>query len=140
MFAENFKKDYNEMLRKISNYSIGYLNLRLVCRNQTLNKTTDDICVKQNQHIKDNIVQMYNLKLYQTLIPFKQQNVENEIAEEYKLLDRDLDQQKLIRIEGFLSNKEKTTGRNSNVKHFFFLNNRPIDFKKLSKLISGKYF
>lgn len=126
------------MLRKISNYAIGYQGLRLVCRNQILNKTTDDICVSKNKSIKDNIIQMFNSKLYNSLIMFKQVQVESEIAEEFKLLERDLAQQKLIRIEGFLSNREKTTGRNSNTKHFFFLNNRPIDYKKMSKMISGK--
>lgn len=127
------------MLRKISNYAIGYQGLRLVCRNQTLKKTTDDICVRQNAHIKDNIIQMFSLKLYQSLVVFRQAPVEHEVAEEFKLLDSDLAHQKLVKIEGFLSNREKTSGRNSNAKHFLFLNNRPIEYKKISKLISGRF-
>lgn len=127
------------MLRKISNYAIGYQGLRLVCRNQILKKITDDICVRQNDCIKDNIVQMYGLKLYQSLVVFRQSPVESEIADEFKLLNCDLAHQKLIKIEGFLSNREKTSGRNSNIRHFFFLNKRPIEYKKLSKLISGNY-
>lgn len=126
------------MLRKLSNYAIGYLRLRLVCRNVALNKTVDDICIRQNTHIKDNIVQMFGLKLYSTLIQFKLHPIEDEIAQEFKLLENNLIDQKIIRIEGFLSNREKTSGRGSSVKHFFFLNDRPVDYKKLSKLISGR--
>lgn len=126
------------MLRKISNYAIGYQGLRLVCRNQILKKTTDDICVRQNDCVKDNIIQMFSLKLYQTLIVFRQSPVEREVADEFKLLNCDLAQQKLVKIEGFLSNREKTSGRSSTVRHFFFLNTRPIEYKKLSKLITGR--
>lgn len=126
------------MLRKLQNYAIGYQGLRMVCRNVTLNKTTDDICVRQNANIQDNIGQLLGSRLVQSLIAFKQYQIEDEIADEFKLLQSDLAEQKLVKIEGFLSNKEKTTGRSSNVKHFFFLNRRPVEYKKLSKLISGK--
>lgn len=126
------------MLRKLQNYAIGYQGLRMVCRNVTLNKTTDDICVRQNANIQDNIGQLLGSRLVQSLVAFKQYQIEDEIADEFKLLQSDLAEQKLVKIEGFLSNKEKTTGRSSNVKHFFFLNRRPVEYKKLSKLISGK--
>jgi len=138
-FEESYKKDYNDLLRRLQNYAVGFLDLRLVCRNVLLNNIKDDICVRKNTCILDNISQLFGSKQVQSLIAFEQCEVEEEIAEEFKLSKRILEEQKLVKIEGFLSNKEKTSGRSSNVKHFYFFNNRPIEYKRLSKLISETY-
>lgn len=103
-------------------YALTAKGVRLVCSN-TSGKNLKSVVIKTqgSGSLKDNIIQVFGTNMFNCLEP-----VSICISDDCK-------------IEGFLSKSGQGSGRSMGDRQYFFVNGRPVDMPKVSKLVNEIY-
>lgn len=96
--------------------------MRFVCSNTTGKNPKSVVLNTQGRgSLKDNIITVFGISTFTSLQP-----VSICVSED-------------CRVEGFLSKPGQGTGRNLADRQYFFINGRPVDMPKVSKLVNELY-
>nr|XP_060505505.1 mismatch repair endonuclease PMS2 isoform X2 [Panthera onca] len=127
------------MVQVLQAYCIIAAGIRVSCSNQVgQGKRQPVVCTSGSSSIKENIGSVFGQKQLQSLIPFVQLPPSDSVCEEYGLSHGDA-LQTLFRISGFISHCAHGVGRSSTDRQFFFINRRPCDPAKVSRLVNEVY-
>uniref|UniRef100_A0A3Q4I878 Mismatch repair endonuclease PMS2 n=1 Tax=Neolamprologus brichardi TaxID=32507 RepID=A0A3Q4I878_NEOBR len=138
-FQRNIKKEYAKMIHVLQSYCIISTGVRITCSNQNgQGKRSTVLSTSGSQSMRDNIGAIFGPKQLQSLLPFQQVSPTENVVEEYGLKDADLPKQ-LFSITGFVSQGDHGVGRSTTDRQFFFINNRPCDPLKVTKLVNEVY-
>ncbi|XP_054454764.1 mismatch repair endonuclease PMS2 isoform X2 [Anoplopoma fimbria] len=138
-FQRNIKKEYTKMIHVLQSYCIISTGVRITCSNQNgQGKRSTVLSTSGSQSMRDNIGAIYGPKQLQSLLPFQQVTPTENVIEEYGLKDADLPKQ-LFSMTGFVSRGDHGVGRSATDRQFFFINNRPCDPIKVTKLVNEVY-
>ncbi|XP_060696183.1 mismatch repair endonuclease PMS2 isoform X2 [Hemiscyllium ocellatum] len=138
-FQRNIKKEYSKMAQVLQAYCIISTGIRINCTNQVgQGKRNPVFCTSGCTTLKENISALFGSKQLQNVIPFVQQSPSEAICEDYGINSTDIPV-KLYRITGFVSRSNHGVGRSSTDRQFFFINQRPCDPLKVSKLVNEVY-
>ncbi|XP_053211527.1 mismatch repair endonuclease PMS2-like [Panonychus citri] len=135
-FESTYLKQFNNMMQFIYPYALGFTSLRLLVTN-FVNGRKNEVLNIEPKSIKDNIIQLLGCKQMKTIQPFIQHSIKDEVAVEYKLSSSYKDDEKEIRITGYVSHGDKAPSKLKKV--YFFLNHRPANYNPLEKLILSVY-
>lgn len=103
-------------------YALIAKGVRFVCSNTTEKSPKSVVLNTQGRgSLKDNIVTVFGMSTFTSLQP-----VSICISDD-------------CRVEGFLSKPGQGTGRNMADRQYFFINGRPVDMPKVSKLVNELY-
>ncbi|GMI69429.1 POSTMEIOTIC SEGREGATION 1 [Hibiscus trionum] len=121
-FHRNIRKEYGKLISLLNAYALTAKGVRLVCSN-TSGKNVKSVVLKTqgSGSLKDNIIQVLGVNTFSCLEP-----VSIGISDSCK-------------IEGFISKSGQGCGRNLRDKQYFFVNGRPVDMPKVSKLVNELY-
>ncbi|KAF1374095.1 hypothetical protein PFLUV_G00245690 [Perca fluviatilis] len=138
-FQRNIKKEYAKMIHVLQSYCIISTGVRITCSNQNgQGKRSTVLSTSGSQNMRDNIGAIFGPKQLQSLLPFQQVSPTENVIEEYGLKDAELPKQ-LFSMTGFVSRGDHGVGRSSTDRQFFFINNRPCDPLKVTKLVNEVY-
>nr|XP_008016901.2 mismatch repair endonuclease PMS2 isoform X2 [Chlorocebus sabaeus] len=138
-FQRNIKKEYAKMVQVLQAYCIISAGIRVSCTNQLgQGKRQPVVCTGGSPSIKENIGSVFGQKQLQSLIPFVQLPPSDSVCEEYGLSCSDA-LHNLFYISGFISQCAHGVGRSSTDRQFFFINRRPCDPAKVSRLVNEVY-
>ncbi|XP_017157195.1 mismatch repair endonuclease PMS2 isoform X2 [Poecilia reticulata] len=130
-------KEFQRNIKKA--YCIVSTGVRITCSNQTGQGKRSAVLSTGGSHsMRDDIGAIFGPKQLQSLLPFRQVSPSENIMEEYGLKDGDLPKQ-LFTISGFVSTGDHGVGRSASDRQFFFINSRPCDPVKVSKLVNEVY-
>ncbi|XP_022758013.1 DNA mismatch repair protein PMS1 isoform X2 [Durio zibethinus] len=121
-FRRNIRKEYGKLISLLNAYALTAKGVRLVCSNTT-GKNAKSVVLKTqgSGSLKDNIIQVFGLNTFSCLEPLS-----ICISDGSK-------------VEGFLSKSGQGSGRNLGDRQYFFVNGRPVDMPKVSKLVNELY-
>ncbi|XP_043945649.1 mismatch repair endonuclease PMS2 [Protopterus annectens] len=138
-FQRNVKKEYAKMVQILQAYCIISTGARMTCSNQLgQSKRSPVICTSACSSMKENIAAVFGQKQVQSLLPFVQKPPSESVCEEYGLNPCEIPQ-KLYSISGFVSQCAHGVGRSSTDRQYFFINQRPCDPAKVTKLVNEVY-
>ncbi|XP_069762812.1 mismatch repair endonuclease PMS2 isoform X2 [Narcine bancroftii] len=138
-FLRNIKKEYSKMVHMLQAYCIISTGVRITCTNQIgQGKKNPVVCTSGCSTLKENISAVFGSKQLQSLVPFVQLSPSEAICEDYGINPADIPE-KLYVITGFVSQNDHGVGRSSTDRQFFFINRRPCDPVKISKLVNEVY-
>uniref|UniRef100_A0A8C3G1J3 Mismatch repair endonuclease PMS2 n=1 Tax=Cyclopterus lumpus TaxID=8103 RepID=A0A8C3G1J3_CYCLU len=138
-FQRNIKKEYAKMIHVLQSYCVVSTGVRITCSNQNgQGKRSTVLSTSGSQSMRDNIGAIFGPKQLQSLLPFQQVSPAEHVIEEYGLKDADLPQE-LFYMTGFVSRGDHGVGRSATDRQFFFINNRPCDPLKVTKLVNEVY-
>ncbi|XP_061563596.1 mismatch repair endonuclease PMS2 [Cololabis saira] len=138
-FQRNIKKEYAKMIHVLQSYCIISTGVRITCSNQNgQGKRSTVLSTGGSQSMRENIGAIFGPKQLQSLLAFKQKSPAENVIEEYGLKDSDLPKQ-LFSITGFVSRGDHGVGRSTTDRQFFFINSRPCDPLKVTKLVNEVY-
>ncbi|XP_052024690.1 mismatch repair endonuclease PMS2 isoform X3 [Apodemus sylvaticus] len=138
-FQRNIKKEYAKMVQVLQAYCIISAGVRVSCTNQLgQGKRQPVVCTSGSSGMKENIGSVFGQKQLQSLIPFVQLPLSDSVCEEYGL-SPSRTPQNLFYISGFISQCTHGAGRSATDRQFFFINQRPCDPAKVSKLVNEVY-
>lgn len=122
-FQRNIKREFAHLVTVIQAYGLISTGVRIVCTNQTGNGARSIVMATQGaQHLKDNVVAIWGRKCADALEPF---------------LADFLQTSNHMRIEGLIS--KASQGRSVAERQFFYINGRPVDLPKISKLLNETF-
>ncbi|XP_062219496.1 DNA mismatch repair protein PMS1 isoform X2 [Phragmites australis] len=121
-FRRNIRKEYGKVISLLNAYALIAKGVRLLCTN-TVSKNSKMVVLRTqgSSSMKDNIITVFSLNTFKCLEPFSV-----TISDD-------------CQIEGFLSKPGPGTGRNSGDRQFFYVNGRPVDMPKVTKLVNELY-
>ncbi|XP_026543153.1 mismatch repair endonuclease PMS2 [Notechis scutatus] len=138
-FQRNIKKEFAKMVQILQAYCIICTGVRINCTNQVgQGKKQAVVSTSGSSTLKENIGAIFGHKQVQTLIPFVQLLPSEEVCEEYGLNVSALPT-KLYTIAGFVSQCNHGDGRSATDRQYFFINQRPCDPGKVSKVVNEVY-
>ncbi|XP_037362987.1 mismatch repair endonuclease PMS2 isoform X2 [Talpa occidentalis] len=138
-FQRNIKKEYARMVQVLHAYCIISPGIRVSCTNQVgQGRRQPVLCTSGSSSMKENIGAVFGQKQLQSLIPFVQLPPSDPVCEEYGLSCSDA-LHNLFCISGFISHCTHGVGRSSTDRQFFFINRRPCDPAKVSRLVNEVY-
>ncbi|XP_072522856.1 mismatch repair endonuclease PMS2 [Salminus brasiliensis] len=138
-FQRNIKKEYSKMIHVLQSYCIVSTGVRITCTNQIgQGKRSTVLCTSGSHNMRDNIGALFGPKQLQSLIPFQQISPTDNIKEDYGLNGAELPKD-LFTISGYVSQADHGVGRSATDRQFFFINKRPCDPSKVSKLVNEVY-
>ncbi|KAJ8363841.1 hypothetical protein SKAU_G00126720 [Synaphobranchus kaupii] len=138
-FQRNIKKEYTKMVHVLQSYCIISTGVRITCTNQVgQGKRSIVLCTSGSHSMKDNIGAVFGPKQLQSLVPFQQLPPSEAVREDYGLGGEEVPEN-IFTIAGFVSQGDHGVGRSSTDRQFFFINNRPCDPSKVSKLVNEVY-
>ncbi|VVB07009.1 unnamed protein product [Arabis nemorensis] len=121
-FKRNIRKEYGKLVSLLNAYALIAKGVRFVCSN-TAGKNPKSVVLNTQGRgsLKDNIITVFGMNTFTSL-----QAVSICISDD-------------CRVEGFLSKPGQGTGRNLADRQYFFINGRPVDMPKVSKLVNELY-
>ncbi|XP_061455638.1 mismatch repair endonuclease PMS2 [Rhineura floridana] len=138
-FQRNIKKEYAKMVQVLQAYCIISTGVRINCTNQVgQGKKQPVVCTSGSCTLKENIGAVFGQKQVQSVVPFVQLPPSDAVSEEYGVNPSDMPT-KLYTITGFVSRCDHGIGRSSTDRQFFFINQRPCDPTKVSKVVNEVY-
>uniref|UniRef100_A0A8C5E4B5 Mismatch repair endonuclease PMS2 n=1 Tax=Gouania willdenowi TaxID=441366 RepID=A0A8C5E4B5_GOUWI len=138
-FQRNIKKEFTKMVHVLQAYCIISTGVRITCSNQNgQGKRSTVLTTSGSQSMRDNIGAIFGPKQIQSLLPFQQVSPTENVIEEYGITDTDLPKQFFL-VTGFVSRGDHGVGRSATDRQFFFINNRPCDPPKVTKLVNEVY-
>ncbi|KAM6897703.1 mismatch repair endonuclease PMS2 [Xenentodon cancila] len=127
------------MIHVLQAYCIISTGVRITCSNQNgQGKRSIVLSTSGSQSMRENIGAIFGPKQLQSLLPFQQTSPSENIIEEYGLTNAELPKQ-LFSITGFVSRGDHGVGRSATDRQFFFINSRPCDPLKVTKLVNEVY-
>uniref|UniRef100_A0AAR2JYQ6 Mismatch repair endonuclease PMS2 n=1 Tax=Pygocentrus nattereri TaxID=42514 RepID=A0AAR2JYQ6_PYGNA len=130
-FQRNIKKEYSKMVHVLQSYCIISTAVRITCTNQIgQGKRNTVLCTSGSHSMRDNIGALFGPKQLQSLIPFQQISPTDNIKEDYGLTGL---------FSKYDLSADHGVGRSATDRQFFFINKRPCDPSKVSKLVNEVY-
>lgn len=121
-FSRNIRREYGRLLSLLHAYALIAKGVRIVCTNVTGKNAKNVVLRTQGSgSIKDNIVTVFGTKTLACLDPL------------------DICVSDGCRLEGFLSKPGSGSGRASGDRQFVYVNGRPVDMPKVTKLLNELY-
>ncbi|KAL4202781.1 hypothetical protein AMTRI_Chr02g222890 [Amborella trichopoda] len=121
-FSRNIRREYGKLISLLHAYALISKGVRLVCTNTTAKNHKSVVLKTQGSgSLKDNIITIFGIKVFSCLEPLN------------------LDVSDNVQVEGFLSKPGCGSGRSMGDRQFFYVNGRPVDMPKVSKLVNEFY-
>ncbi|XP_030451572.1 DNA mismatch repair protein PMS1 isoform X1 [Syzygium oleosum] len=121
-FSRNIRKEYGKLISLMNAYALIAKGVRIVCTNTTGRNAKSVVLKTQGSgSLKDNIITVFGMNTFKCLEPVTI-SVSGDCT-----------------VEGFLSKPGQGSGRNLGDRQFFFVNGRPVDMPKVSKLVNELY-
>ncbi|XP_027365558.1 DNA mismatch repair protein PMS1 isoform X2 [Abrus precatorius] len=121
-FSRNIRREYGKLVSLLNAYALIAKGVRFVCTNTTGKNVRSVVLKTQGSgSLKDNIITVLGMNTFSCL-------------ESLTLCISDSCQ-----VEGFLSKSGQGNGRNLGDRQYFFVNGRPVDMPKVSKLVNELY-
>ncbi|RWR95291.1 DNA mismatch repair protein [Cinnamomum micranthum f. kanehirae] len=120
-FSRNARREFGKFTSLLNAYALMARGVRLVCTNTTGKNKSVVLKTPGSSSIKDNIITVFGTSTFACLEPLSLC-----ISESCK-------------VEGFLSKPGYGSGRSIGDRQFFYVNGRPVDMPKVTKLINELY-
>ncbi|CAL8122911.1 unnamed protein product [Orchesella dallaii] len=136
-FIRNLKREFHRMINVLYGYCLVVNGVRISCNNVVGNGGLSKvISVPGYNTMRERIVAVFGSKQLNSLIEIKQSDVvSGEILSEFGLSEDAYERK--YELEGYIS--QPNQGRSSNDRQFFFINSRPCDPAKISRVINEVY-
>jgi DNA mismatch repair protein PMS2 len=125
-FKKHAKKEYSKCLDLIHAYAINPLGFRIICTH--INSKGEITPVFQTSHsrlLTDHIACIYGNSFSKSLIPFS--------------FSKSFNSECICNISGYISKPTLANAQSTSDKQFFYINQRPCDLPKVSKVINAVY-
>ncbi|XP_037557484.2 LOW QUALITY PROTEIN: mismatch repair endonuclease PMS2-like [Dermacentor silvarum] len=138
-FLANLKREFGKMVTLLTGYCLVVTEVNISCVNFTEGGRKQVILNSQgSQAVRERIATVYGAKEAAKLLEIQQCAPTEDILEEFALT-KYLAEAPSTRIEGYISSCAHGSGRSSADRQFVFVNSRPCEMPKLTKLVNSTY-
>ncbi|CAH1793681.1 unnamed protein product [Owenia fusiformis] len=138
-FLRNLKREFSKMVQVLNAYCIISSGVRIICTNiLESGKKNIVLSTNSNSSMRDSITNIFGPKQMQSLLEISQHRPEDDVCQDMGIKPEKVDEQP-FKISGYISQCVHGQGRSSADRQFIFINKRPCDFSKVTKLVNEVY-
>jgi DNA mismatch repair protein PMS2 len=137
-FQRNLKKEYNKMLNVIQSYCLISDSIKLSCYHINGTKSTNLMNTNSRNTLKDNLIEIFGIQAFNSMIKFEQVDPSDETKDEFKVKN-DESLGNLFKLNGYISNCSHGVGRSAPDRQYFYINKRPCDNSRVAKIINETF-
>lgn len=136
-FQRNIKKEFARTIQILYSYCLVSVGVKIKCTNLIGNKSPNIVVsTSGTKNVLENVSSVFGKKSLEGIVEIEMELPDSEILEEFKLPENiPVD----FSWECYVSSCVHTLGRSSPDRQFFYVNGRPCDLLKISKLINHTY-
>ncbi|GFR30840.1 mismatch repair endonuclease PMS2 [Trichonephila clavata] len=139
-FLRHLRKEYVKLIQLLTAYCLISVNKCIMCYNTSdKGKKTLVLSTSNCQTFEDTIASVFGNKQMNQIMKIIPHPPSKEILDEYFLPESAAKISEAFKLEGYISNSNHGEGRSSTDRQFFFINGRPCDLPKVSRLINEVY-
>ena len=141
-FQRNLKKEFSKMVHNLHGYCLITNGTRITCINTTEKGKRCTIVNTGGHSIHSQISEIFGASQVTSLqeIQWRDREPSQDILADFYLTEKNCSNFfKMYTLTGFISTCEHGKGRSSPDRQFFYINNRPCDMPKVSKLVNEVY-
>ncbi|XP_065065360.1 mismatch repair endonuclease PMS2-like isoform X1 [Rhopilema esculentum] len=140
-FQRNIKKEFPKLNAVLQAYGIISKGVRITCLNITeKSKKVVLLSTHGAETTIENIASIFGARQVRSLMKFEQTCPSEDILEGFNISPKKLpDSKNIFSIDGYISFVDHKCGRSSLDRQFFFINKRPCDIAKISRLVNEVY-
>ena len=141
-FQRNLKREFNKMVHNLHSYCLISTGTRITCLNTTEKGKKSTIVSTGGHNEQSQICEIFGASQNTSLqkIMWKDRKPFEDILTDFYLTERNCSNFFTIySLTGFISSCEHGKGRTTPDRQFFYINNRPCDMPKVSKLVNEIY-
>jgi len=137
-FQRNIKKEFSKLCQVLNSYCLVSVGVRIQCVN-TVGKSKRNIVLatKGEKSVKDNITSVFGSKQSSSLREIVMKDLTDEELSDIGIKNNISTPD--VQLKGYISSCNYGEGRGATDRQFFYINNRPCDPNKISKLINEVY-
>ncbi|CAL7941429.1 unnamed protein product [Xylocopa violacea] len=136
-FQRNLKKEYTRAIQVLYSYCLVSTDTKITCSNSTSSKSPNFVVsTAGSSNVLNNISIIFGKKSSSELLKLELLAPDAATLEEYRLPN---DTVVNFEWDCYISSCDHDVGRSTPDRQFFYVNNRPCDLTKVSKLINQIY-
>merc|ERR1719357_1460172 len=137
-FHRSLKREFGKLLNVMSAYGLVSSGVRITVTNcKAKGGRTIVLQTQGSESIRENLVNIYGAKQITSLRPFTKIDLSDEDLTNSGFRKGMIMPE--VKLDGFISSPVHGEGRGAPDRQFYFVNNRPCDPSKLSKLVNQIY-
>lgn len=140
-FQRNYKKEFSKAIQVLYGYCLVSTNIRITCANSVSGKQSNHVLGTLGAStVQDNILSVFGKKALEGLLKVEQIQADDSILQEYGLSTEVVEKSETnITWECYVSSCSHSMGRSAPDRQFFYVNGRPCDPVKVSRLVNHVY-
>ncbi|KAJ3662971.1 hypothetical protein Zmor_007285 [Zophobas morio] len=138
-FVKNLKREFNKMCQLLYAYCLVSKGVKFSCTNTTSKGSKNTVASTDGLNtVRDNIINVFGAKQISSLIEVEIIEPDESFLNEYGI--KSLEKNSLpFDFDFFISSVIHGSGRSTSDRQFFYINSRPCEPTKLTKLINEVY-
>ncbi|XP_046734283.1 mismatch repair endonuclease PMS2 [Diprion similis] len=140
-FQRNYKKEFSKAIQVLYGYCLVSTDIRITCSNAISGKQSSQVLGTLGAiNVQDNILSIFGKKSLDGLLQVEQILPEESVLQEYGLPSDVVEKSKSnFSWECYVSSCDHSMGRSAPDRQFFYVNGRPCDPVKVSRLFNHVY-
>lgn len=140
-FQRNFKKEFSKAIQVLYGYCLVSTNIKITCGNAVSGKQSSHILGTLGaSNVQDNILSVFGKKALDGLLRVDKIAADDSVLQEYGLShDAVNTPESNVTWECLVSSCAHSMGRSAPDRQFYYINGRPCDPVKISRLVNHVY-
>jgi DNA mismatch repair protein PMS2 len=139
-FHRNLRREFSKMTQLLYAYCLVCTGTKISCTNQTKNGgRTLVVSTQGGETVRDNIACIFGAKQVHSLMEFLPKMPSETILQEYGISGGSALTESPFQLEGCISSCAHGQGRSTTDRQFFYVNSRPCEPTKVTKLVNEVY-
>ncbi|XP_034942885.1 mismatch repair endonuclease PMS2 [Chelonus insularis] len=136
-FEKNIKREFGKAVNILNGYCLVSVGVKILCTNVLENKSNNVVVSTTGTgNVLENAVSVFGKKIIHGVENIEIVSLDEDTRREFNLSQKD---EVNFTWEFYASSCEHNMGLNSSNRQFFFVNGRPCNLAKISKLINNIY-
>jgi len=131
-FQKNAKREFGKAVRVLQGYAIVCKNIRVLVHHQTKSRRNVVLKTEGSEQMRGNIIKVFGSKQASQL-----RRVQADFSTHFS--ESNPEDTMDVKIDGWVSKCDPNCGRCSSDRQFLFINGRPVDLPKISRMVNDIY-
>ncbi|KAK7789245.1 hypothetical protein R5R35_013060 [Gryllus longicercus] len=135
LLLTNIKKEFSKAVDIIKAYCLVTTGVRIICTNQIGEKSSTTVVVTDGTSVLNNISSAFGVDQVKNLLAVPRRLPDRQLMEDFRITDDEIEGNE-VDFDCYISSCERGEGRNIRDRQFVYVNSRPCDYEKITRLIN----
>ncbi|EYC09891.1 hypothetical protein Y032_0058g2876 [Ancylostoma ceylanicum] len=139
-YEKTAKKEFGRLLTAVQSFALSRPDVKFICSNTVAGKRVQPVCTPGKATVREVVVNLFGGRTDKNkMVDVMRCLPTDEVASIHGVDAKNTSAYDNIEISGFVSSCEHGFGRSSADRQFIYMNQRPVDYPKICRVINEVY-